>query len=83
MVFGPILDVWRKRRGAGEAPMAQDGANRQHDMLAESAEDALYGIDPLRILISPLAGDAQLPGAGELVQIGKCHLRKMDAEPAV
>jgi len=59
MVFGPILDVWRKRRGGGESPMAQSDDSRQHDMLAESAEDALYGIDPLRILISPLAGDAQ------------------------
>ncbi len=54
MVFGPFVDLLRstpagRRR---EAPHADVFAT-------DEVDDALYGIDPLRILISPLAGDIQ------------------------
>lgn len=58
MVFGPFLDLLRSRR------IADDGDAHQPDAFAmDEPEDALYGVEPLRILISPLAGDAEGLGA--------------------
>ncbi len=51
MVFRPILDLFRGR----SAEFAPDDA----PVGGDSPEDTLYGIEPLRILISPLAGDMQ------------------------
>ena len=51
MVFRPILDLFRGR----SAEFAPDDA----PVGGDSPEDTLYGIEPLRILISPLAGDKQ------------------------
>ncbi len=54
MVFGPFLDLLRRRSQPSEMPASTfDAFSLDHP------EDALYGIDPLRILISPLAGDMQ------------------------
>ncbi|MSO72776.1 MAG: hypothetical protein EXQ84_04095 [Rhodospirillaceae bacterium] len=54
MVFGPFIDLLRSTAAGTrkEAPHADVFATDESD-------DALYGIDPLRILISPLAGDIQ------------------------
>jgi len=54
MVFGPFLDLLR--RGPAKRDSAPD-ANAVDPFALDEPEDALYGIDPLRILISPLAGD--------------------------
>jgi hypothetical protein len=54
MVFGPILDLLRARPGR-DVPGGMGG----DPFAAEGPEDVLYGIEPLRILISPLAGDTQ------------------------
>ncbi len=55
MVFGPFLDLLRLRPSR-EAP-APDA--HSDPFIMDEPEDALYGIEPLRILISPLAGDLQ------------------------
>jgi len=54
MVFGPFLDLLR--RGPAKRDSAPD-ASAVDPFALDEPEDALYGIDPLRILISPLAGD--------------------------
>ena len=55
MVFGPFLDLLRSR------PAREESAPDPHTdpFMMDEPEDALYGIEPLRILISPLAGDIQ------------------------
>lgn len=58
MVFRPILDLFRGRSahaGLSAAPREPD----EERFVTDAPEDALYGIEPLRILISPLAGDMQ------------------------
>ena len=59
MVFGPLLDLLRLRPSK-EAPRDENTADADTDpFIMDEPEDALYGIEPLRILISPLAGDVQ------------------------
>lgn len=57
MVFRPILDLLRGR--GGSAALSSAPAGHDDPFLGDDPEDALYGIEPLRILISPLAGDTQ------------------------
>ena len=61
MVFKPFLDLFRKRDGA-RAPDETSTARADHHgdpFLSDEPEDVLYGLEPLRIMISPLAGDMQ------------------------
>ena len=44
--------------------------------------DLLLGLQP-RAGLGPRAAHPHLARAGQLVEIGECHLRKMDLEPAV
>ena len=55
MVFGPFLDLLRRRSGAA-TPDSPAGADA---FTTDTPDDTLYGIEPLRILVSPLAGDLQ------------------------
>ncbi len=55
MVFGSFLDLLRLRPSREEP--AEDAETNPFAL--DEPEDALYGIEPLRILISPLAGDLQ------------------------
>ena len=55
MVFGPFLDLLRQRSGTA-GPEASTNADA---FTSDASDDALYGIEPLRILISPLVGDIQ------------------------
>ena len=55
MVFGPFLDLLRRRSSDDMATEATE----VDPFVLDEPEDALYGIEPLRILISPLAGDSQ------------------------
>jgi len=61
MVFKPLLELFRAK------PVAENTARSTREPLghhtdpfiSDEPEDVLYGIEPLRILISPLAGDTQ------------------------
>jgi tetratricopeptide (TPR) repeat protein len=55
MVFGPFMDLLRGRTLSQDL----DDAQPSDPFMMDEPEDALYGIEPLRILISPLAGDSQ------------------------
>src|SRR5205085_9307831 len=49
MPFGSFLELLRRR----------PGERALEPFVGDAPEEALYGVEPLRILISPLAGDAQ------------------------
>ena len=51
MVFKPLLDFFRAR------PTAAPDATADDSFITDQSDDAVYGLEPLRILISPLAGD--------------------------
>ncbi len=53
MPFKTIKNVLRKRSGDAVYAKSQPGS-RTHDI-----DDSLYGVDPLKIMVSPLAGDTQ------------------------
>lgn len=57
MVFGAFKNLlrWQPSEEPADEPEAQD----DDPFINDEPEDALYGIEPLRILISPLAGDTQ------------------------
>jgi hypothetical protein len=49
MPFGAFMDLLRRK----------PGERALESFVGDAPEEALYGVEPLRILISPLAGDAQ------------------------
>lgn len=57
VTFGSFLDVLRRGRWTARAARAQTREDTRDETHAD-AEDAL-GVEPLRVLVSPLAGDAQ------------------------
>ena len=54
MVFKPFLALFRARPATADVV-----APETDSFLADHHDDAVYGLEPLRILISPLAGDAE------------------------
>jgi tetratricopeptide (TPR) repeat protein len=53
MVLKPLLNLFRAR------PVAESEAATTDSFLNDQPDDAVYGLEPLRILISPLAGDGE------------------------
>lgn len=54
MMFKPFLEFFRPRPTAAKAAAPEtDPFHTDHH------DDAVYGLEPLRILISPFAGDAE------------------------
>ena len=59
MVFRPIRDLLRWRPSEEPEEETPEYEAETDPFLTDEPEDALFGIEPLRILISPLAGDTQ------------------------